>query len=210
VSFIVDMYLYDTDDGRRLDSTTDTTSYYSYTEFERPPAAFTGNFNDYGLDTDDDGLYNYIAVEAKMNVKKAGEYKFYCALRTSSGDWIGSDRNVTYLDVGIHSITSMFSGRRIYDHGCTGSFRAVFELDAAEARKEIDEAEYLTADYHYTDFDPVMPPAIVSVTAAVRRSSQRKRQLYMNSDCMNGFLLMNGSLPGAIRIPSLRSGMLLQ
>ena len=164
-NFDVDMDLYDKDSGRWLDSTTNTTTYYSYTDFERPPAEFTGNFRDYGRDTDGDGLYNHLVVETEVNVKKAGEYKLYCMLRSPSGEGVGYDWDETYFDVGIHNITSTISGRRIYDLVYNGSFRAELQLYAAEEWAKIDEAEYLTANYHYTDFDPVMPPAIVSLTA---------------------------------------------
>jgi hypothetical protein len=195
-NFVVYMDLYETEDWIELDSTTNKTAYYRYTEFERPPAEFTGNFDDCGLDTDGDGLYNYIAIGAEMNVKKAGEYVFYCSLMTSSGDWIDSDGNRTYLDVGIHSITSMLSGHRIYDPGYTGSFRAVFELYEAEEWVEIDEAEYPTADYHYTDFDPVIPPTIVGVTAAPNVNISKDNPAMINAtisgDYLSGMILFAG------------------
>jgi hypothetical protein len=118
-NFDVILILYDRDSGECLGTTTNTTSYYSYTKFEIPSAEFTGNFNDYEVDTDNDALYNYIVIESEITVKKAGEYNLYGTLRAPSGSWIGSDSNKTYLDVGIHSITSMFSGHRI--QGYNGS-----------------------------------------------------------------------------------------
>ena len=187
-NFVVDMNLYDTDEGRWLDSTANTTSYYSYTDFERPSAEFTGNFNDFGLDTDEDTSYNCLVIESEITVKKAGEYRLYCTLRTASGEWVSYDWNETYFEVGIHDITSEFSGLRIYNFEYNGSFKAELELYAVEELAKIDEAEYLTAYYNYTDFDPVMPPAIVSLTANPDMDISKGNPTVINATIIEDYL----------------------
>ena len=165
-NFDVDMDLYDVDNDRILDSTTNTTSYYSYTDLERSPAEFTGNFDDYGLDIGEDSLYNYLVVEAEINVTKAGEYRLSGILRyydENDGYWeyIGGDWNRTYLEASINNITLKFDGWRIYNSEYNGSFKAELQLYDTEAR--IDEAEYNTSHYNYTDFNP-SPPVEIPVT----------------------------------------------
>ena len=161
-NFNVYMDLYDWDNGRWLDWATNTSSYYSYTDFERLPAEFTANFSDYGLDTDNDTLYNYLLVEAEINVTKAGEYELSGDLQyydEEEGYWKGidGDWNRTYLNVGIHNITLQFDGIRIYGTEYNGSFRTWLNLYETEEGKRIDEMEYFTNDYNYTDFQK--PPA---------------------------------------------------
>ena len=187
-NFVVYMNLYDTDEGRCLDSTTNTTPYYSYTNFERPSAEFTENFNDYGLDTDEDTSYNCLVIESEITVKKAGEYRLYCTLRTASGEWVSYDWNEIHLEVGIHDITSEFSGLRIYNFEYNGSFKAELELYAVEELAKIDEAEYLTAYYNYTDFDPVMPPAIVSLTANPDMDISKGNPAVINATIIEDYL----------------------
>ena len=160
--FNVYMNLYDRDNGRWLDSTTNKSKAYDYTDFERPPAEFTGDFDDYGLDTDGDGLYNYLVIESEINVTGAGEYELGGDLRyynEENGYWelIDGDGNRTYLDAGIHNITLQFYGIMIYSTEYNGSFRTWLNLYETEEWKRIDEMEYLTRDYNYTDFQK--PPA---------------------------------------------------
>jgi hypothetical protein len=199
-NFVVDIDLYNTDDWRWLDSTTNATSYYSYTDFERPPAEFTGNFNDYGLDTDEDTLYNYLVIESEINVTKAGGYELGGNLRyydENGGYWdIDGDWNRTYLEADINEITLRFDGWRIYNLGYNGSFRAELQLYTVEEREKIDEADYLTANYNYTDFDPVMPPAIVSLTVNPNMNINKDNPAMINTtiigDCLREITLFSG------------------
>ena len=182
-NFVVYMNLYDTDEGRWLDSTTNTTSYYSYTDFERPPAEFTGNFNDYGLDTDEDGLHDYLVVEAEINVTKEGEYELSGDLQyynEEEGYWeyTGYNSNETYLEVGIHNITLQFDGVRIYNSKYSGSFRVWLSLYETEEWKRIDVATGMATSRatgitsHLTTplfFYPTKPTATLSVQAPIRK-----------------------------------------
>jgi hypothetical protein len=172
------MDLYMTDDLRMLDSTTNTTSYYSYTDFEGPPAVFTGNFTDYGLDTDSDGLYNYLEVEAEVNVKKAGEYElrgYLYPYQEEGGEVevedieeeieeaieaaiaVDYDSNRTYLEIGIHNVMLQFDGTEIYTTEQNGSFSTWLNLYETEEGERIDGDEYFTNSYNYTEFQ--RPPA---------------------------------------------------
>ncbi|MEM2806889.1 MAG: hypothetical protein QXK86_08595, partial [Candidatus Bathyarchaeia archaeon] len=74
-------------------------------------AKLTGNVYDYGLDTDGDGLYNYLVAKLEVNVATAGTY----TLQVSGlGDeyqyvWIGVS-NTTYLNTGSQNISVRFLG----------------------------------------------------------------------------------------------------
>ena len=58
-----------------------TTSYYYYTDFERPSAFFTGNYTNYGLDFDNNDLYDRFVVEAEVLFNEPGSYTLGCDLR---------------------------------------------------------------------------------------------------------------------------------
>ena len=139
-----------------------TTAYYNYTDFQMPPAEFTGNFYDYGVDTDNDTLYNYLVIDAEINVTKAGVYRLDGDLRYYDGErgrWncIGIDWNRTYLDAGIQSITIRFGGIPIYRTRYDGSFRTWLNLYETEEYYMVDEMDCSTNDYNYTDFQ--RPPS---------------------------------------------------
>jgi hypothetical protein len=121
-NFEVQLHLHDGDSGERLDSTTNTTSYYSYTDFEGPPAEFTSGFNDYGLDTNGNSLYDYLVIEKEIIVREAGNYQLSGRLESPSGVRIDSDSNYTYLNAGLQSIKLQFYGPSIYNSGESGNF----------------------------------------------------------------------------------------
>jgi hypothetical protein len=154
-----------------------STSNYNYTDFQRPPAEFTGNFTDYGLDTDNDTLYDYLVIEAEVNVEKAGEFELQGSLEyhdEMSGwyGWIGSDRNTTYLESGIRNITLRFYGAGIYNAGYNGSFETWLTLLAAEERYPLDETLYPTGNYNYTDFCSEYPPGDTAIVTIASASAQ--------------------------------------
>gem|GEM_PF-1222081 len=148
--------------GYLLDDMRVSTSNYNYTDFQRPPAEFTGNFSDYGLDTDNDTLYNYLVIEAEVNVTKAGNYTLhgaldYCGDGSGQWGWINGDGDGTHLDSGIRNITMRFDGVEIYNTGCNGSFETLLILDGDGERHSMDYMSYSTNDYVYTNFQ--RPPA---------------------------------------------------
>lgn len=99
-----------------------TTSYYNYTDFEPLPASFASGFSDYGEDTDEDSLYNYLVIEKEVNVSEAGNYEVYGSLYSPSGDYVDSDSNYTILSAGLHNVTLKFQGWDIYKTEESGNF----------------------------------------------------------------------------------------
>ena len=104
-----------------------TTKSYNYTDF-KPPAEFGTVFIDYGLDTNGNGLYDYLVVEKQINVATAGNYELDGYLVNNSGYWVDSDYNYTYLSAGIHNLTLKFSGYKIYNSKSTGNFTVHTDL----------------------------------------------------------------------------------
>jgi hypothetical protein len=65
-----------------------------------PPAWFEQPHSDYGYDSDDDGLYDYLVVEISVYARVAGWYYVYGDLRTTSNLSIGWAGNSVYVDAG--------------------------------------------------------------------------------------------------------------
>jgi hypothetical protein len=87
-----------------------TTSTYTYTDFERPPAEFNDNYFDRGTDTDGDGLYNTLTVSVGIDVTTAGNYMVIGTLEDNAGHEIALASNSSELEAGSYTMTLEFSG----------------------------------------------------------------------------------------------------
>jgi LEA14-like dessication related protein len=152
-SFRVWLRLYETEEGNWIDEMEYFTNDYDYTDFQRPPAEFAPGFNDYGLDTDDNSLYNYLVIEKEIKVREAGNYRLSGSLVSQSGEWIDSDSNYTYLNVGLHSIKLQFYGPSIYNAGESGRFNVFMYLYEMDDLRELGSIINTTSYYTHTDFE---------------------------------------------------------
>jgi len=119
-----------------------------------PPARFAPPHLDYGLDTDNDNLYEYLVVEVNVSVDNAGWYGVYGGLYDSDWNWIADAWADNYLDVGIQTLELRFDGKRINYSGRDGPYRAYLSL---YDYRWLDGDEYWTAVYTHDQFQP---PAI--------------------------------------------------
>ncbi|RLG27144.1 hypothetical protein DRN76_00390 [Methanosarcinales archaeon] len=143
-----------------LDWVENTTSYYSYTEFEPSPVEFNDQYNDSGEDTDEDGLYNYLVVEVGVNVTEDGSYRARGYLYDNMGHQIDYESNTTYLSAGNQIVQLKFEGIKIRQNEVNGTFdlKSLYLYDSSTG----DQLDYIydaytTSYYNYTDFQ--IPPA---------------------------------------------------
>ncbi len=98
------------------------TSGYSFTEFARPIILFTGNYNHYGIDSDSNGLYDYLTMDVEVNVTIAGNYEVYGNLYAGDA-FIDYVKNYTYLNEGISTIKLNFDGVTIHANSINGPYK---------------------------------------------------------------------------------------
>lgn len=134
-----------------------TTPYYSYTEFELPPAEFNDIYADYGEDTDDeDGLYDYLVVDVGVNVIEAGDYRVSGYLyENGTYNDVDYDSNTTYLNEGNQTIQLKFEGIKIRNNEYNGTYDL--------------KSLYL---YNYSSPIPPPPPPTPTPTPISARFSQ--------------------------------------
>ena len=140
-----------------LDWMENTTSYYSHTEFESPPAEFNDQNSDFGEDTDGDGLYNYLVVGVGVNVTEAGDYRARGYLYDNQGHQIDYESNTTYLSAGNQTLQLKFEGIKIRQNEVNGTFDLSLYLYDSLTGDTLDYRYYTTSYYNYTDFQ--IPPA---------------------------------------------------
>jgi hypothetical protein len=164
-NFTVYMDLYGGDvSWRWLDSAENLTSYYSYAQFERPPAELGTEFRDYGLDTNGNVLYDHLVIEKQVNVTIAGDYELDGSLVNDSGYEIDSKYNYTYLSEGIHNLTLKFNGYKIYHSESSGNFTVYMDLYGGDVSwRWLDSAENLTSYYSYAQFERPRADVLVAL-----------------------------------------------
>ncbi len=122
---------------------------------------------DYGLDTDDNGLFNELVIEVTMNVTHTGNYTIYCTLFVEVS---GNDIRISYV---VEDPVKMFEDRSnmvnmvipsedIYDTKISGVYRADIEVWPHDDPGNWPVTHY-TKWYDYRQFEsgqgpPVKPP----------------------------------------------------
>jgi len=129
---------------------------YNYTEFEGPGASLTDNFIATGLDTDSDGLYNYLIVSVEINVIKAGNYYISSWIdKASTGADIAYASNSSYLSVGFQWMTLKYDGSEFFHSGLNESikFEYLYISDSTGYTLDTNNTAIL-GTFIFTQFDP--------------------------------------------------------
>jgi hypothetical protein len=120
--YLVELGLYIPSPYNRIDWSAFLTGAYTYLQFE-PGFGIAEPISDYGLDTDGDGLFNYLGVQVTVNLPSAGTCDLLANLRPNPpNDIIASDENYTVMDAGLHVIALVFDGKLISGYGSDGPY----------------------------------------------------------------------------------------
>src|SRR5207249_1337430 len=149
--YIANLYLYD-DLFNVDDYDQHFTAPYLATQFDMSPLSFSPPHSDAGVDIDGDGLFEFLQVNASVNVTDAGTYNIQGGLFDPFGGPISFVGVTVSLSPGIQSVALDFSGIQIYSHGVDGPYRV--DLTAYDASfRFLDSDTHTTAAYAYTDFE---------------------------------------------------------
>ncbi|NJD54460.1 MAG: carboxypeptidase regulatory-like domain-containing protein [Candidatus Methanoperedens sp.] len=128
---------------------------YNYTDFQNKSAEFNNSYSDYGKDTDSDGSFNYLIVNAGINVSVAGNYLVSGSLYDSNGsEIVSSSNNYVYLDAGTQSLELNFSGLRLFGHGMDGQYylKDIILFDGDGNKLDYISDAYTTSSYDHSNF----------------------------------------------------------
>jgi formylglycine-generating enzyme required for sulfatase activity/pimeloyl-ACP methyl ester carboxylesterase len=114
-------------------------------------AVIYDGITDYPVDEDNNGLYEYLAVDFTLNVIEPGTFTLSAVLQGNGGDYIDLASTVDDITtVGTHTITLRFSGNMIRDRGINGPYnvaQAVLMDDETLIRLDGQPIAGLTAAY---------------------------------------------------------------
>ena len=136
-----------------------TTSAYKYTVFQGPKiplVALTGNYTDYGKDTNKDGILDYLTVDVGVNLAKPGYVITKARLVDGNGDEIvWAENTSSYLGAGPQIVHLNFNGKAIYNYGVDGPYHLqdvyIYHTGDPMQADYIKEA-YTTGMYAYRVF----------------------------------------------------------
>lgn len=123
-----------------------------------PPAYLTDTYADYGLDTDDDGLYNHLTIEVGIGVNEAGKYVLTGNLYSLDGKFLDHASNYSYLNAGTQKMQLNFDGVKIRKNKLNGPYKLQYLYlynSSWETLDSIKEA-YTTSAYEYTEFQSMI------------------------------------------------------
>ncbi len=88
----------------------------------------TGNYDDYAIDDDDNGLYEELAITVEVYVNTPGEYEFYYRFHQKRFDYnfpkyyLGSDFMMQSLTEGFHEIVLTIDGKTLEASDYNGNY----------------------------------------------------------------------------------------
>ncbi len=110
--------IYETEEWREVCSLNflHITRIYNYTEFESPGIYITGNYWESGVDTNSNGLFDWISFDVEVNITKPGSYFYEYNYYTT--DWIVSkgEYSQEYFSEGLHNISILANVKTLYPH----------------------------------------------------------------------------------------------
>lgn len=127
-------------------------------------ATFTGVYKDFVGDADGDGYYDYLYINATLNVTVAGEFYAGSSLYSQNGTWVawgGTDWPYPHLEKGEHDITLKFRGLEIRRSKTDGPYKLeylyLYDTSSWNWLDSKNKDAYNTTAYNYTQFQK--PPA---------------------------------------------------
>lgn len=130
------------------------TSNYRHREFQRPAIYFIGNFKDYGLDIDSDGLYDSLLVTFEVDLVGRDHYQWQAQLNDIDGKTITYASHKGLLNPGISTISLSFDGATIRNNEKNGPFTingiVIYSKAIYPGVSPCDN--YKTNYYKYTEF----------------------------------------------------------
>lgn len=154
--YFVNLQMYDPYVGGTLDIGLHRTAAYSHLEFDTPPAAYRPPHSDFGNDTDGDGLFDRLVLDANLSVDVGQLYSLFaelCGWSGNASNFCLYDYQYTYLEPGQRTVRFSFDGRRINASGVDGPYRAVLSAYEYYSGRALDQETHPTAAYSHLDFD---------------------------------------------------------
>jgi hypothetical protein len=135
-----------------------TAQAYPYDAFEPFGAEFTGGCESYGVDTNMNKLYDYLAVEVGVRVFTSGNYTVASWLYDKDGNALGQTKRNCHLTRDTSHVTLRFRGKPIFQNGMNGPYylKYLTLYDESGAINDQEDEACETSSYNYKMFQPLV------------------------------------------------------
>lgn len=159
--YIVELSLYD--EKIQIDFQTFDTKDYNYNDFREPPVELQ-YFNDYGTDSNLNGLYESLTFVSGMNVLTSGAYQITAWLESQNGGDITYTTKTIDLLQGPQQIALEFPGEAIFESGIDGPYLVAFVrvINTEGGLVASKHNAHETQPYYHTDFEAPVPPLVAT------------------------------------------------
>jgi hypothetical protein len=117
--YYVELYLRDDSTWENLDYADYYTAKYRFNEFEIPDATIETPVEYWLVDSDFDGLFNYLIINATLNVTVPGDYTLMTPIRDIWGFEFDNTFETFTLEAGLQQVQLSIDGTSIYNNGET-------------------------------------------------------------------------------------------
>jgi hypothetical protein len=133
---------------------------YLLAQLQRPITVIPLALTDVGLDTDADGLFDFLRVRFDIDTRQAGAYTWTGDLRAADGTVLGVASGSAFLDAGVNTVEFLFPGLPIGQSGQNGPYTVgnVAAYGPPNAAAVVDELGS-TQPYAVTQFEGSVQPA---------------------------------------------------
>jgi hypothetical protein len=133
---------------------------YLLAQLQRPITVIPLALADVGLDTDADGLFDFLRVRFDIDTRQAGAYTWTGDLRAADGTVLGVASGSAFLDAGVNTVEFLFPGLPIGQSGQNGPYTVgnVAAYGPPNAAAVVDELGS-TQPYAVTQFEGSVQPA---------------------------------------------------
>lgn len=146
--------------GRQSDATNLTSAVYTPQQFDGSRFLFQGPYSDTPIDTNGNGLYDFLAFHTSVNVATPSNYNIMAWLQdTSHHTLLYAKTNLTLLS-GVYPISILFDGRAINQTGINGPYTVSYLLAKSPDGSTADSARnvYTTPAYLFSQFESPAAP----------------------------------------------------
>ncbi len=149
-SLIVELYLYDRS-SNYIDYGSFLTGTYYHDDFEPPAATLIPPTTDYAVDSDSDGLFNYVVVEVTFEVFDEGTYRLETQIYDGSWNSVSYSENESYYTAGVYVVLMVFPGIDFYEVYVDEICWLYVDLYMDDIWTDYLEGD--TSYYYYEDFE---------------------------------------------------------
>ncbi len=143
---------------------------YALATVSRSSSNFTGTYRDRGLDTDGDGLFDQLLMDADLNVTDAGHYRIFGVLTDAEGNTHEASV-VIDLPAGPTTVTLAFDGEEIFASRVNGpytlssiSLTEEGDIELLPVASKTDAFRTAAYDYHQFQHAPILLTGVGSST----------------------------------------------